>query len=158
MENQENNQAKQNTTEPNVHLFGEQIKSKQKHNCECGCGHGHRHHDHDDPCRCHRHHTGGMIFGLGILFVGVLLLLGNAGIVPKEVWIYILPFWPVLLILVGFGIILGHGFVSHFIVSLLTLATFCLIIMYALISVNSPLITYWHIPAGLVDFINQFKY
>jgi hypothetical protein len=149
------NQEKQNASKPHVQVFGEEINSKQKNRDKC-CEHNHKHHDCHGGC-CHRDHTRGVIFGLGILFFGVLLLLNNVEIVPKEIWNYILPFWPVLLILAGFRIILGHSRISYFLVFLLTLATFCLVILYGLISVNSPLINYWHIPPEFINFINQLK-
>jgi hypothetical protein len=152
------NQEKRKGTEPHVHLFGEEINSKHKNDDRCTCEDWNHNSRHGYGCRCHHHsHGGGMIFGLAVLLVGVLLLLNNTQVVPGEIWIYILPFWPVLLILVGLKMILGRNVVSHFIVSLLTLAAFCLVILYALVMVNSPLVGLWHIPAWLINFISQFK-
>lgn len=146
------NQQKQNISGPHIQVFGEEIESKEKGRRE-DC----HHHNHHCP-RCHHHSIGGgTIWGLGIIFAGVLLLLNNTGAVSKEIWNYILPFWPILLVLVGIRIILGFGWVSHFIVSLLTLAIFCFISLYGLVMVNSPLINYWHLPAEFINFISQFK-
>jgi hypothetical protein len=150
------NQEKQNTSQPHVQVFGEEIKSRQK-NHDGNYKHEYKHRDCHCGCGCRHHHTGGIIFGLGVLFVGVLLLLNNAQIVPKEIWNYILPLWPILLILAGFRIILGSSWVSHFLISLLTLAAFCFVVLYGLIMVNSVLINYWHLPPELINFISQFK-
>jgi hypothetical protein len=98
------NQEKQNISEPHVQLFGEEIKSEQKEHCKC-CEHKHC----NCSCGCHRH-GGGIIFGLVVLFVGILFLLINAGVVSEEIWSRILPLWPILLILIGIKIIFVRRF------------------------------------------------
>ena len=84
----------QNKEEPQVKIFNEEVKREDFH---------YHHHHHDHP----RHRGfGGWIFGLIILFVGVVFLLNNFGIVPGDVWHSIWQFWPVLLILLGIRILL----------------------------------------------------
>ncbi len=46
-----------------------------------------------------------MIFGAAVLLFGIILLLNKLGIISGSVWGY---FWPILLILVGLGIIFGR--------------------------------------------------
>jgi hypothetical protein len=152
------NQEKQNMSKPHVHLFGEEIKPRQGDHNKC-C---HHHEHYDRHCGCHhdhgcRHHNMGGIWGLGVLFVGVILLLTNIGVISHDIWNYILPLWPVLLVLAGLRIIAGFSPAAHLLIFLLTLATFCLIFLYGLSSVDSSLLNYFHLPTGLLNFISQFK-
>jgi len=152
------NQEKENISKPHVHVFGEEVKSKREDHGEC-CGR-HGHHDCHGGCHCHSrcHHYGmGGIWGLGVLFAGVILLLNSTGLVSQDIWNYIWPLWPVLLVLIGLRIIAGFSPVAHFLIFLLTLAAFCLIFLYGLASISSPFLGYFHLPAGLLNFINQFK-
>lgn len=43
-----------------------------------------------------------MWFGLGLVFVGILLLLNNLGIITGDSWDYI---WPAIIVLIGLNII-----------------------------------------------------
>jgi hypothetical protein len=148
------NQEKQNVSKPHIQVFGEEVESREKNNDKCCKHHKHEH----GSCHhgCHHHGMGG-IWGLGVLFAGVILLLNNTGVVPQEIWNYILPLWPILLILVGLRIISGFSPAAHFLVFLLTLAVFCFIFLYGLASVGSPLLNYFHLPPEFVNFISQPK-
>ena len=85
--------------EPSVKIFNQDIGSwgsDEKGNCSkkyC-CSHSHSHHD--------KH--GGSIFGILVLFLGVLFLLDNFGYVTTDAWQMISKLWPVILILVGIKI------------------------------------------------------
>lgn len=63
-----------------------------------------------------------------LILVGGLLLLNSIGIVSWGIWIYIVRFWPILVVLIGIRIILGHsGFgrvVGMILTIVLTLAVF----------------------------------
>ncbi len=50
--------------------------------------------------------SGKIIWGLLILFVGVVLLLEAAGIISGSIWKY---FWAVFLILIGLSVILPRN-------------------------------------------------
>ena len=43
-----------------------------------------------------------------VVAVGVVLLLNTTGVVGWDVWVYLLAFWPVILIAVGLGLIFGR--------------------------------------------------
>ncbi len=91
------------------------------------------HHDH--------HHDGGLFGGLVVLLVGALALLYTMGFVSPVFWHAIVPFWPILLILWGASIILGHHWFARFILFLLALAILALIVFYGLVRAGSPLVS-----------------
>ena len=93
-------EEKQKFQEPSVKIFNQDMGSlgrEEKGNCckkDC-CNHSHNHHD--KPVRV-------SIFGLLVLFLGVLFLLDNFGYVTTDAWRMISKLWPVILILVGIKI------------------------------------------------------
>ena len=48
------------------------------------------------------------IWGIILVFVGVVLLLQNFNILPWGLWAMLWTFWPVILILIGLNIIIGR--------------------------------------------------
>jgi len=56
-----------------------------------------------------------------LILVGGMLLLNSIGIVDWGVWVYILRFWPFLLVLIGLRIILGNSGVARFIGMMFTI-------------------------------------
>lgn len=164
------NQEKENTSQPRVTLFNKDVdswskdekgdedkKDNTKENTEGSIKekrnytyHYHNHH------HCHDRNSGGL-FGLTVLFLGVLFLLNNLGYVGKEIWSYILPYWPVLLVLAGVRIITGYNRFISFIVFLIALALFSLIVLHALILTGSPLIYNLNLPPDFINFISQLK-
>ncbi len=89
----------------------------------------------------HNHHDGGLFAGLIILLVGALALLYTMGFVSPVFWHAIVPFWPILLILWGASIILGHHWFARFVLFLLALAILALIVFYGLVRAGSPLVS-----------------
>jgi len=124
--------------EPHVQIFGRDIEDKDQH-CDRNRRHGH-----------HRH--GGWGFGLILIFSGAVLLLNNLGLLPWTVWNFIWPLWPLLLILVGLWIVLGHSRLGNIIVLVVTLVIIALVFVNALERVNSPLIRYF---GGKMIYIND---
>ncbi len=63
-----------------------------------------------------------------LILIGVLFLLNTTGVVAWGIWLYILRFWPILIVLIGVRIILGNSLVARIvgmlITVLLTIATF----------------------------------
>ncbi len=106
--------------EAHVQVFGEEINPRRRH-----------------------WHSGRIIWGVLILFAGIIFLLNNLNIVPWTFWDYVWSFWPMLLILWGFHIILGNNPVSSFIIFLLTLAVVGAVFLYGLAQVGSPLVNYF---------------
>lgn len=122
MENKENNEPKINIFNEDVNNWGEKEELKKKHKEEC-CKH------------CHK--SGKSIWGLILLFVGVFLLLNNMGIVSSDIWYFILPFWPVILVLIGIKIILGKSQISSWISFVIALVLLGAILMNAMMQLNS---------------------
>jgi len=88
-----------------------------------------------------RHHSGGLFFGMIVLFAGVVALLYTMGFVSHAFWLAIAPFWPILLILWGASIILGRHWFARFIVLLLAFAFLIAVILYGLVKTDSPVVS-----------------
>lgn len=125
------------------------MNGDKKNVCDEAHGCGHRKYDH--------RHFGGGFLGPVVLFGGVLLLLTTLGLASKDVWQFIWPFWPVLLILAGIRIILGVNWIMSVLIALLTSVIFYGIAVYALIQVNSPVVSRIYVPQGLVNFVGSLK-
>jgi len=54
------------------------------------------------------------ITALVLIFVGMVFLLVNFGVVSATVWFTLWRFWPIILILVGFQILLGRSWFGQF--------------------------------------------
>lgn len=67
---------------------------------------------------------GDIVWGMTLVFAGVVLFLNTTNTLPWEAWQTIFSFWPLLLILIGINILLGNGFVARIVVFLLTLTLF----------------------------------
>jgi hypothetical protein len=103
--------------------------------------------------RYYYHRGGGIIWGLLFLLGGLILLGNNTGLIPWTFWQYVQGFWPVLVILIGLRIIVGHGYLARLIMFVVTLFLFGFIIIYALDMVGSPLLRY--ISPGLLQSVRS---
>jgi hypothetical protein len=67
-----------------------------------------------------KHHTssGAPIWGIFLLFLGVVLLLQTFNVLPWSLWGTLWRFWPALIIIIGLAILLRH--INIWLVSLLT--------------------------------------
>jgi hypothetical protein len=144
------NQEKQNISEPNFKIFNEEMGSKNtkeesntKERDEVGNNHFRDH--------SHRNRGGG-IFGLIILFLGILLLLNNLGLVSKSIWLYLLPFWPVILILMGIKIILGGSRIARAVSFIIALIVLSFIFMNAWVSINQRYPSPIYAPRDFINF------
>lgn len=68
--------------------------------------------------------TGKVFWGLLIVVVGVVLFLGNLGVIDRGFWHYIFRFWPVLLIIWGISILLGDSRSTIWVILFLMVVTF----------------------------------
>lgn len=75
-----------------------------------------------EPTRGARHHRRSFWFPLIIITVGVVLLLQNLGLTSPLIWSELFKFWPIIIILAGLEMVLGHSWLSQFILALTTLA------------------------------------
>lgn len=147
---EENKNEKNNSgPRPHVQIFGEEMNGEGKWREKERGNHWKCHHNHE------HNHFGGAIFGWAVFFTGVLLLLNTAGLVSREIWVYILPFWPVLLVLIGIRILLGRSSLSNFLILLISLAAFCGIVLYGLVKVDSPLVGEMHLSPGITNYVNN---
>lgn len=56
-----------------------------------------------------RRHQGSLVFPLLLVFLGLMFLLINLGVVDRSIWSDIIRFWPVLLILMGIDTLLRRS-------------------------------------------------
>ncbi|MFH1639922.1 MAG: DUF5668 domain-containing protein [Chloroflexota bacterium] len=63
---------------------------------------------------------GAPVAGIILIFVGALFLLQTMGVVPWSIWKTMLPYWPVIIIIIGLNIILRRT--NPWLASLLILA------------------------------------
>lgn len=71
-----------------------------------------------------KHHGGAVVWALFVIFLGVVLLLNNLGVVPWTVWVGLWKFWPLLLVLWGVQLILGGSWGAALATAILTLLIF----------------------------------
>jgi hypothetical protein len=115
-------------------------------------------HAHKEEWRMHRdewrgHHRGGSFFGLIILFIGVVTLLYTMGLVSRDFWHAIAPFWPILLILWGASIMLGRHWFSRLVLFVLAIGFLLAVILYGLVKIGSPIAN--SLSPGVVSSINN---
>lgn len=83
-----------------------------------------------------RHHDGGYFFGVILILIGVFLIFNSLGYISWNVWNYVWPFWPLLLVIWGIQIILGRNQFSRFIVGVITLIALGLVLLFGVTRVN----------------------
>lgn len=91
---------------------------------------------------------GSVIWGAIVLFVGLILLLNNLGLVSWKFWDYVWQFWPALFILGGIHIIVGNGAFGRIVMFIVTLLVIGYVAIYGLTQVNSPVLKYIPIELG----------
>lgn len=65
----------------------------------------------------HRDFSGAIFF----LFIGTIFLLNTTGMVDWGIWLYILKFWPLLLVLAGLKLIFGKSLLGELLVTVIAL-------------------------------------
>jgi hypothetical protein len=78
----------------------------------------------------HKRHGDGILGGILLVFLGIVFLLTNLGLVPSSIWSELWKFWPVLVILLGIRMLAGRNAISRIIIALLTLFVFAGILAY----------------------------
>ncbi len=56
-----------------------------------------------------------------LILVGIMFLLNTTGVVSWTIWMYVLRFWPILIVLIGVRIILGNSLFARIVGMLLTI-------------------------------------
>lgn len=69
-----------------------------------------------------------------LIFVGLLFLANNLGIVPWYIWGELWRFWPLFLILLGIQYLLGRSGISRIVMAILTILVLAFLLLYALSS------------------------
>lgn len=76
-----------------------------------------------------RHQSGGL-GGLILIFIGVVFLLNNFGVLSWEIWNTLWRFWPVILILGGLEILFGKSKLASLIVAIIAIAAITYFLLY----------------------------
>lgn len=103
----------------------------------------------------HRHDGSSPIFGILLIFAGALLLLNTLGIVPWDIWNRLAYFWPLLIILGGLHIVLGHNIFSRIIVGSISVIVLGLIVLIALKETSPALLA--NLPPNLLSLLSQLE-
>lgn len=109
---EEKTKDKKEKKEPKVVVFGNEVGENENDECCSDEKFGRHFHYHK-----HRHH-GSLAFGLLFILIGLWFLSANLGILPPDVWYQVSRLWPILIVLIGFDILIGHSFISDIIYSL----------------------------------------
>ncbi len=80
--------------------------------------------------RKHSSHLGAFFF----IFIGLVLLLSNLGLLSSDVWNQLWKFWPLLIVLLGVQMLFGKSSLGRLMVTLLTLFILAGVLAYVLIS------------------------
>ncbi len=65
-----------------------------------------------------------IFWGLLILFIGIIFLAVNTGLIATDVWTNFILFWPILIVLFGLGLILRNSFIYFLVAVIMIAATF----------------------------------
>jgi hypothetical protein len=149
----ENTNTENTPVEPHITVFGEEVGAAKAENAarpacgrRCPCGRF-------DRCRC----CGGGFGGVIVLLAGIILILNNLGIVSWDIWAAMVPFWPVLLVIIGLKIIFRRNAVNRITTNLIALALIIFVILVALAHIGSPLLAQMHLSVKLINLIDRVK-
>ena len=100
---------------------------------------------------------GNVVWAVFLIFIGIIFLLNNIGIIPWSIWGYLWRFWPVFLILAGLKIILGHTLLTDIVIGIFAIGLFGLIGVTALTAVDSQIIKDYGIqlPEWWIDIVSE---
>jgi len=118
-----------------------------------------------EPPKEKERHGSGVVWAIFLIFIGVIFLLNNLGVLPWTVWGTLWRFWPILLVLWGVQLILGGSWVSGVTIAIISFLLFLAVVMLALASSVPGVHTYFsqHMPwfsqlgTTLTDYGEQTK-
>jgi len=100
-------------------------------------------------------HEGSVVWGILLILAGSIFLTNTLQILPWEIWVHVLEYWPLLLILAGVQIILGNNIISRLLITALTIILFGAVVILALDKV-APHFTQ-NLPQDLRQLLNQWE-
>src|SRR3972149_10241470 len=87
-----------------------------------------------EPPKEKERHGSGAVWALFLIFIGVVFLLNNLGVLPWTVWGVLWRFWPLLLVLWGVQLILGGSWVSGVAIAIISFVLFLGVMLLVLTS------------------------
>lgn len=103
--------------------------------------------------RCCNHNEGGSVFGLMLIFAGLILILNFLNLASRDIWHIIFKAWPTILVIMGISLIFGRNILGRIVTSIAAFIIFSLILIYGLLKVDSPALKY--IPQGAVNYVEN---
>jgi len=80
----------------------------------------------------YKRYGGGIVMGLFFVFIGIIFLLNNLGLVPSDVWNQLWKLWPLLIVLLGLRLLVGKSWISRLVITLIMLFIFTGVLAYIL--------------------------
>ena len=87
-----------------------------------------------EPPKEKERHGSGAVWAMFLIFIGVIFLLNNLGVLPWTVWGVLWRFWPLLLVLWGVQLILGGSWFSGITIAIVSFILFLAVMLLALTS------------------------
>lgn len=116
-------------------------------------GRAEKKHKHWEDGHCCNNNEGGSVFGLMLIFAGLILILNFLNLASRDIWQIIFKAWPAILVIMGISLIFGRNIVGRIITSIAAFIIFSLISIYGLLKVDSPALKY--IPQGVVNYVEN---
>ncbi len=85
----------------------------------------------------------GVVGAIFLVFAGLTFLLNNLGLVSWEIWAVLVRYWPILLILAGFQMIIGGYRWSRMAAALAAVLIFGSILLLGISETNPGLLEEW---------------
>lgn len=140
--------------EPKVEIFGEEVGShkerfdnKNKYDNPLFHDRFHYHHYHN--------HHGRLAWGLVLVIIGFMFLFSNFGILPPIVWNQILHLWPILIVLIGIDVLIGHSVISEIINSLIGIFIFATILGIIFLHTSPQIIV--GLPQNIQNYLHMIN-
>lgn len=109
--------------------------------------HVYHHHYHDDD---------NGVMGAIFIFVGVVLLLNVTNLLPWGIWNQIANLWPILLILIGVGILFGKGYLGRFVSGVISFGVIIGLLFFILQTPFPHILD--GVPQIVKDYVHLFWY
>lgn len=122
------------TDEADVVLFGKEVSGKNRAPCNDG---------------------GGVVWGVVLVFAGIVLLFNTLSVIPWEIWERLLIYWPALLILGGLHIIMGNSLLSRLLLTLFSIVILGTVCLLAIRLYGPDLVS--ALPPPATEFLNTVE-
>lgn len=89
-----------------------------------------------------KHHTD-VSGAIVLIFIGIIFLLNNFGLISWDIWGTLWKFWPIFPIIWGLQLVLGKSLLSNIIIAIVTAILLLGVLLASLIATDSRFETYF---------------